>query len=142
MNRKLIMTISFAIVLIVFVLVSFLAIGTDKMTQEQAIALWFAAGGIVIACGLTFLFADSKPITSTVSIIYVVLAIALGAMEMAVTHKEGLLKINGMEAKWTIIIQIILLAGYVITCLFAGSSSNPNDYEKDENGKNIYKKAG
>ena len=74
MNRKLIMCISFAIVLVVFVLVSFLAIGTNKVTQAQAVAIWFTAGGIVVACGLTFLFADSKPITSTVSIIYVVLA--------------------------------------------------------------------
>ena len=144
MNRKLIFSISFAIVLVVFILVSYLAIGTDKMTQEQAIALWFTAGGIIIACGVTFLFSDTKPIVSTISIIYVVLSIALAAVEMSVTHKETILELDvkGLEAKWTIIIQIVLLAGYVISSLLISSSNNPNDYDKDEKGKNIYKKAG
>ena len=81
------------------------------------------------------LFADQKPITSTISIVYVVLSFALGAMEMVCFKTPDTIK-------WTIIIQLVLLAIYVIACLFIGSSTNPNDYEKDENGKNIYKKAG
>ncbi|MBP5445688.1 MAG: hypothetical protein J6Y28_05915 [Acholeplasmatales bacterium] len=138
MSRKFVLCISFAIVLLVFIMISYLVIGTNKMTQEQAIAVWFTAGGIVIACGLTFLFSDSKPITSTISIIYVALSIALAAMEMSLKHNG----IGGMETKWTVIIQLVLLAAYVIGCLLAGSSKNLNDYEKDENGRNIYKKAG
>ena len=135
MSRKLVLSISFAIVLIVFVMISYLVIGSNKMTQSQAIAVWFTAGGIVIACGLTFLFSESKPITSTISIIYVVLSMAFGAMELAVFKKAD-------DVKWIIIIQVVLLAIYVIGCLLAGSSVNKNDYDKDENGKNIYKKAG
>ncbi|MCR5462490.1 MAG: hypothetical protein K6E87_05430 [bacterium] len=135
MSRKLVLSISFAIVLFVFVMISYLVIGTNKMSQAQAIAVWFTAGGIVIACGLTFLFAESKPITSTISIIYVVLSIAFGAMELAIFKKSD-------DVKWTVIIQLVLLAIYVIGCLLAGSSTNNNDYEKDENGKSIYKKAG
>ena len=84
MSRKLVLSITFAIVLIVFTLISYLVIGTNKMTQAQAIAVWFTAGGIVIACGLTFLFAESKPITSTISIVYVVLSIAFAAMELCI----------------------------------------------------------
>ena len=135
MSRKLVLSISFAIVLIVFVMISYLVIGSNKMTQSQAIAVWFTAGGIVIACGLTFLFSESKPITSTISIIYVVLSMAFGAMELAVFKKAD-------DVKWIIIIQVVLLAIYVIGCLLAGSSVNKNDYDKDETGKNIYKKAG
>ena len=135
MSRKLVLSISFAIVLIVFVMISYLVIGSNKMTQSQAIAVWFTAGGIVIACGLTFLFSESKPITSTISIVYVVLSMAFGAMELAVFKKAD-------DVKWIIIIQVVLLAIYVIGCLLAGSSVNKNDYDKDENGKNIYKKAG
>lgn len=135
MSRKLITSIVFAILLAVFIIVSYLAIGTTKMTQAQAIAVWFTALGVLIACGLSFLFADSKPITSTLSIVYVVLSFALGAMELVCFKQND-------QIKWTIIIQLVLLAIYVIACLFIGSSSNPNDYEKDENGKNIYKKAG
>ena len=135
MSRKLVLSISFAIVLIVFTLISYLVIGTNKMTQGQAIAVWFTAGGIVIACGLTFLFAESKPITSTISIVYVVLSIAFAAMELCIFKESA-------NVKWTVIIQVVLLAIYVIGCLLAGSSNNVNDYEKDENGKNIYKKAG
>lgn len=135
MSRKLVLSISFAIVLLVFVMISYLVIGTNNMSQAQAIAVWFTAGGIVIACGLTFLFAESKPITSTISIIYVVLSMAFGAMELAIFKKSD-------DVKWTVIIQVVLLAIYVIGCLLAGSSTNKNDYDKDENGKNIYKKAG
>lgn len=143
MSRKFVLCISFAIVLLVFIMISYLVIGTNKMTQEQAIAVWFTAGGIVIACGLTFLFSDSKPITSTISIIYVALSIALAAMEMSLKHENSLgFKLGGLDTKWTVIIQLVLLAAYVIGCLLAGSSKNVNDYEKDENGRNIYKKAG
>ena len=49
---------------------------------------------------------------------------------------------GGLDAKWTVIIQLILIAIYVIACLLVQGSSNKNDYDKDENGKNIYKKAG
>lgn len=135
MSKKLITSIVFAVLLIVFVIVSYLAIGIKEMTKAQAIALWFTAGGVLIACGLSYLFADQKPITSTISIVYVVLSFALGAMEMVCFKTPDTIK-------WTIIIQLVLLAIYVIACLFIGSSTNPNDYEKDENGKNIYKKAG
>ena len=135
MSKKLITSIVFAILLVVFVIVSYLAIGTKEMTKAQAIALWFTAAGVLIACALSFLFADSKPITSTISIVYVVLSFALGAMEMVVFKDAD-------KVKFTIIIQLVLLAIYVISCLFIGNSTNHNDYEKDENGKNIYKKAG
>lgn len=134
MSKKLLTSIIFAIILVVFVIVSYVCIGKG-VTQNQAIAIWLTAFGILIACGLSFLFADSKPITSTISIIYVVLSIALGATEMVV-------KTGGIDAKWTFIIQLVLLAIYVISCLLVQGSNNPNDYEKDENGKNIYKKAG
>ena len=134
MSKKLITSIIFAIILVVFVIVSYLCIG-NGVTQNQAIAIWLTAFGILIACALSFLFADSKPITSTISIIYVVLSIALGATELVA--KKG-----GIDAKWTFIIQLVLLAFYVIACLLIQGSSNKNDYEKDENGKNIYKKAG
>lgn len=135
MSKKLITSIVFGILALVFIIVSYLAIGTSVMTKGQALALWFTAAGVLIACGLSFLFADSKPITSTLSIVYVVLSFALGAMEMVVFKEDNMIK-------FTIIIQLVLLAIYVIACLFIGSSTNPNDYEKDENGKNIYKKAG
>lgn len=134
MSKKLLTSIIFAIILVVFVIVSYVCIGKG-VTQNQAIAIWLTAFGILIACGLSFLFADSKPITSTISIIYVVLSIALGATEMVV-------KTGGIDAKWTFVIQLVLLAIYVISCLLVQGSNNPNDYEKDENGKNIYKKAG
>ena len=134
MSKKLITSIIFAIILVVFVIVSYLCIG-NGVTQNQAIAIWLTAFGILVACALSFLFADSKPITSTISIIYVVLSIALGATELVA--KKG-----GIDAKWTFIIQLILLAFYVIACLLVQGSSNKNDYEKDDNGKNIYKKAG
>ena len=134
MSKKLLTSIIFAIILVVFVIVSYVCIGKG-VTQNQAIAIWLTALGILIACGLSFLFADSKPITSTISIIYVVLSIALGATEMVV-------KTGGIDAKWTFVIQLVLLAIYVISCLLVQGSNNPNDYEKDENGKNIYKKAG
>lgn len=136
MSKKLITSLIFFVILIVFVLVSYIAIGTNKMTQNQAIALWFSAFGILIACGLSFLFAERKPFTSTISIIYVALTIALGSMEMCLNSGKGL------DAKWTIIIQLVLLAFYVIACLVLQGSSTINDYEKDEKGKNIYKKAG
>ena len=135
MSKKLITSIVFGILALVFVIVSYLAIGTSVMTKGQAIALWFTTAGVLIACGLSFLFADSKPITSTLSIVYVVLSFALGAIEMVLFKEDN-------NVKFTIIIQLVLLAIYVIACLFIGSSTNPNDYEKDENGKNIYKKAG
>jgi len=134
MSKKLLTSIIFAIILVVFVTVSYLCIG-NGVTQNQAVAIWFTAGGIVIACALSYLFADSKPITSTISIIYVVLSIALGSTEMVVNN-------GGLDAKWTVIIQLILIAAYVIACLLVQGSSNKNDYDKDENGKNIYKKAG
>ena len=134
MSKKLITSIIFAVILVVFIVVSYLCIGKG-VTQNQAIAIWLTAFGIIIACGLSYLFADSKPITSTISIIYVVLSIALGATE--IVAKKG-----GLDAKWTIVIQLILLAIYVIACLLVQGSNNPNDYDKDENGKNIYKKAG
>jgi len=132
MSRKLITSIIFAILLVVFVIVSYVAIGPKKMTDRQAIALWFSAFGILIACGLSYLFAESKPLTFTISIVYVVLLLALGALEMSLN----------LESKWTIIIQLVLLAFYVIACLLRVGASTVNDYEKDENGKNIYKKAG
>ena len=135
MSKKLLTSIIFAVILLVFVIVSYVVIGTNKMTQNQAVALWFSAFGILIACGLSFLFAESKPFTTTISIIYVVLSIAFGAMEMCV--KKG-----GLDAKWTVVIQLVLIAFYVIACLLLQGSKNVNDYEKDENGKNIYKKAG
>ena len=141
MIKKLITSVIFAIILIVFVTVSYLCIGKG-VTDKQAIAIWFTAFGILIACGLSFLFADSKPITSTISIIYVVLSIALGATEMVLKSEVNGVKTGGMDAKWTVIIQLVLLAFYVIACLLVQGSSNKNDYEKDENGKNIYKKAG
>ena len=134
MSKKLLTSIIFAIILVVFVTVSYLCIG-NGVTQNQAVAIWLTAGGIIIACALSYLFADSKPITSTISIIYVVLSIALGATEMVVNN-------GGLDAKWTVIIQLILIAIYVIACLLVQGSSNKNDYDKDENGKNIYKKAG
>ena len=71
MSKKLITSIVFAVLLIVFVIVSYLAIGIKEMTKAQAIALWFTAGGVLIACGLSYLFADQKPITSTISIVSV-----------------------------------------------------------------------
>lgn len=134
MSRKLITSIIFAIVLIVFIIVSYLAIG-NGVTKNQAFAIWFTAFGVLIACGLSYLFADSKPITFTISIIYVVMSIALGATEM-------IAQTGGLDTKWTVIIQLVLLAIYVIACLLVQGSNNPNDYEKDENGKNKYKKAG
>jgi len=134
MSKKLITSIIFAIILVVFVTVSYLCIGKG-VTQNQAIAIWFTAFGILVACGLSYLFADNKPITSTISIIYVVLSIALGATEMVAVK-------GGLDAKWTIIIQLVLVALYVIACLLIQGSDNKNDYDKDENGKNIYKKAG
>ena len=48
MSRKLITSIVFAILLAVFIIVSYLAIGTTKMTQAQAIAVWFTALGVLI----------------------------------------------------------------------------------------------
>ena len=138
MSKKLLTSIIFAVILLVFVIVSYVAVGADKMTQNQAIALWFTAVGILIACGLSFLFAETKPFTTTISIIYVVLSIALGATEMVVKSNG----VPGLDAKWTVIIQLVLLAFYVIACLLLQGSKNVNDYEKDENGKNIYKKAG
>ena len=134
MSKKLITSIIFAIILVVFVAVSYLCIGKG-VTQNQALAIWLSAFGILVACILSFLFAESKPITSTISIIYVVLSIALGATE--IVAKNG-----GIDAKWTLVIQLVLLAIYVIACLLIQGSSDSNDYEKDENGKNIYKKAG
>ena len=132
MSKKLITSIIFAIVLVVFVIISYLLV--KPMSQNQAIALWFSAGGILVACALSFLLAESKPITFTISIIYVVLTVASGAFEMSFK--------GGLDAKWTIIIQLVLLAVYVIACLLRSGASTINDYEKDENGKNIYKKAG
>lgn len=132
MSRKLITSIIFGILLVVFVIVSYVAIGPSNMSSNQAIALWFSAVGILIACGLSYLFAESKPLTFTISIIYVVLLLSLGSLEMSLD----------LESKWTIIIQLVLLAIYVIACLLRVGHNNVNDYEKDENGKNIYKKAG
>ena len=134
MSKKLLTSIIFAVILVVFIVVSYVAIGKG-VTQNQHLAIWFTAFGIIIACGLSYLFADSKPITSTISIIYVVLSIALGATEICC-------KTGGLEAKWTVIIQLVLVALYVIACLLVQGTSTINDYEKDENGKNIYKKAG
>ena len=134
MSRKLITSIIFAIILVVFIIVSYLAIGSG-VTKNQAFAIWFTAVGVLIACGLSYLFADSKPITFTISIIYVVLSITLGVTEIVATK-------GGLDVKWTVIIQLVLLAIYIIACLLVQGSNNPNDYEKDENGKNIYKKAG
>ena len=82
MSKKLITSIIFAVILVVFIVVSYVCIGKG-VTQNQHLAIWLTAFGIIIACGLSYLFADSKPITSTISIIYVVLSIALGAIEAA-----------------------------------------------------------
>ena len=134
MSRKLLTSIIFAIILVVFIVVSYLAIG-NGVTKNQAFAIWFTAFGVIIACGLSYLCADSKPITFTITSIYVVLSLALGATEIVATK-------GGLDVKWTVIIQLVLIAIYVIACLLVQGSDNRNDYEKDENGKNIYKKAG